>query len=109
MHLVKSKTRRVTGQTGRRSQDGAFAKLIEWLVDVYGGNWSGGNKLVTRRMKVLETLPIGGKKQLMLVSCDGEKYLVATGPETVQTIVRVEARGVATGLGLVAPELGERS
>ena len=48
-------------------------------------------------MRVVETLALGGRKQLVLVSCAGERFLVGTGPEQVQTIVRVrpEAAGAA--------------
>jgi flagellar biogenesis protein FliO len=42
-------------------------------------------------MEVVETLALGAKKQLILVSCDGERFLVGTGPESVQTIVRVRS------------------
>jgi hypothetical protein len=42
-------------------------------------------------MHLLETLPLGGKRQLMLVSCAGEHFLVGGGVESVATIVRVQA------------------
>ena len=42
-------------------------------------------------MRVIETLQIGGRKQLVLVSCAGERFLVGTGHESVQTIVHVRA------------------
>ena len=45
-----------------------------------------------RLMKVVETLPLGGKRQLMLVSCGGEHFLVGGGLESVETIVRVKGR-----------------
>lgn len=44
-----------------------------------------------RQMHLLETLPLGGKRQLMLVSCGGEHFLVGGGVESVATIVRVQA------------------
>lgn len=81
--------------------------LMEWLVMLCGGLRIGGVRVVVPRMLVLETLSIGSKKQLMLVSCEGEKYLIATGPETVQAIQRVESRPGNRGMG--APEFGERS
>ena len=46
-----------------------------------------------RQMKVVETLSLGGKKQLVLVQCGGERYLVGTGAESVETMVRVEGSG----------------
>ena len=50
-------------------------------------------KNVQRHMQIVETLALGPKKQLMLVSCDGERFLVGTGADSVQTIVRVAADG----------------
>ncbi|HZY73895.1 MAG TPA: flagellar biosynthetic protein FliO [Edaphobacter sp.] len=43
----------------------------------------------TRLMHLVETLPLGGKRRLMLVSCAGEHFLVGGGPESLETIVRV--------------------
>jgi|GEM_PF-1799180 len=43
-----------------------------------------------QRMHLVETLPLGGKRQLMLVECWGKKYLVGCGPDAVQTIAPVE-------------------
>lgn len=44
-----------------------------------------------RLLHLLETLPLGGKRQLMLVSCAGEHFLVGGGPESLETIVRVRS------------------
>ena len=43
----------------------------------------------TKQMHLLETLPLGGKRQLMLVSCGGERFLIGGGSESIETIVRV--------------------
>lgn len=45
---------------------------------------------VTRQMHLLETLPLGGRKQLMLIGCAGERFLVGGSLERVEIIVRVE-------------------
>jgi flagellar biogenesis protein FliO len=53
-------------------------------------------------MQILETLPLGAKKQLLLVGCDGERFLVGTGAEGVQTIVRlgrIAAEETTVGMG----------
>ena len=42
-----------------------------------------------RQMQVIETLSLGGRRQLALVSCGGERYLVGVGEERIETIVRV--------------------
>jgi len=50
---------------------------------------SGARTSTARRMQVVETLALGGRKQLLLVSCDGERFLVGTGADQVQSIVRL--------------------
>jgi hypothetical protein len=40
---------------------------------------------------LVETLPLGGKRQLMLVTCAGESFLIGGGLESVETIVHVRA------------------
>jgi len=38
-------------------------------------------------MELVEALSLGGKQQLLLVVCDGQRYLVGTGGDSVQSIV----------------------
>lgn len=59
---------------------------------------------VIKQMRLMETLSLGGKKQLMLVSCAGESFLVGGGLENVETIVRV--RGEVSS-GITARNLDE--
>ena len=40
------------------------------------------------QMHLVETLPLGGRRQLMLVACGGEHFLIGGGPDSVETIVR---------------------
>ena len=42
---------------------------------------------VPRRMELVEILALGGKRQLLLVVCDGQRYLVGAAGDGVQTIV----------------------
>lgn len=51
-----------------------------------------------KHLRLVETLPLGGKRQLMLVTCAGESFLVGGGLESVETIVqlRVEISPDAT-------------
>lgn len=53
---------------------------------------------VIKQMRLLETLPLGGKRNLMLISCSGELFLVGGNLEGIESIVRVhgETRSVAT-------------
>jgi hypothetical protein len=45
-------------------------------------------------MCLVETLVLGGRRQLMLVSCGREHFLVGGGVDSVETIVRVKVDGV---------------
>ena len=49
----------------------------------------------TRRLQLVETLPLGGKRQLMLIACDGRNFLVGAGADAVSTITAVEAHVIA--------------
>ncbi len=40
-------------------------------------------------MELVETLSLGGKRQVMLIECQGERYLVGCGPDAVATIEKV--------------------
>ena len=44
-----------------------------------------------RSLKVLETLQLGGRRQLMLVRCGQQQFLVGASADGVQTIVAVAA------------------
>jgi hypothetical protein len=48
-----------------------------------------------RQLRLVETLPLGGKRQLMLVTCAGERFLVGGGLESVEAIVRLQAQVLA--------------
>jgi Flagellar biosynthesis protein, FliO len=42
-----------------------------------------------KQLRLVETLSLGGKTQLMLVTCGEENFLIGCGPESVEAIVRV--------------------
>ncbi len=44
-----------------------------------------------KELRLVETLSLGGKRQLMLVTCAGESFLVGGSFESVETIVRLSA------------------
>jgi flagellar biogenesis protein FliO len=48
-----------------------------------------------RRLELIEMLPLGGKRQLMLVLCDGQRVLVGTGAESVHSIAEMKDPVVA--------------
>jgi hypothetical protein len=45
-----------------------------------------------RRMELVERMELGGRRQLLLVVCDGQRYLVGTGSDGVHTIAEMRAR-----------------
>lgn len=53
--------------------------------------WRIQRRPASRQLRLVETLPLGGKRHLMLVVCAGERFLVGGGADSVQTIVRVRA------------------
>jgi flagellar biogenesis protein FliO len=65
-------------------QDG----LVGWLLRMWNSRARLRN-VSERRMQLLEMLPVGGKRQLALVRCGGEHFLVGLGSEAVSTIVKV--------------------
>jgi flagellar biogenesis protein FliO len=84
MHLVKKQEAAPMATI----KVGGFAG---WCIEMVHALWLGAKmrRGVKKQMSVIETLSIGGRKQLVLVSCAGEQFLVGTGADSVQTIVRV--------------------
>jgi flagellar biogenesis protein FliO len=41
------------------------------------------------RLQVLETVSLGGRRQVFLLACGGERYLVGAGAETVGCMLRI--------------------
>jgi flagellar biogenesis protein FliO len=74
--------------------------LAGWVLGLLRG--LGQREAQVKQMELIETLTLGGKRQLMLVSCGGERFLVGGGLESVETIVRVNADA-----SLEAKNLGE--
>jgi flagellar biogenesis protein FliO len=85
----------VQGFTRRQEIEKASAAggLAAWVVGALQGRvrikWRGGEADRMQQMQLLETLPLGSKRQVLLVACDGERYLVGCGPESVTSIVKV--------------------
>jgi hypothetical protein len=90
--------KRSDGMRLLQDMEGAFVRraaaekqgLVGHVFDMVRG-WNGRRETHQRQMQLVETLGLGGKRQLMLVDCGGERFLVGGGLEGVQTIVRIEA------------------
>lgn len=78
----------------------ALGELAGWMLEAWRAvrARTGESRRPSREMRVLETLAVGGRKQLLLVSCAGERFLVGTGSDGVGTIVRVRPEPAALGL-----------
>jgi len=75
---------------------GAQGGLAGWLMELFSVplrvRFAGMGKARTkRRMELVEMLQLGGKRQLMLVVCDGQRYLVGAGGDSVQSIAEMRA------------------
>jgi flagellar biogenesis protein FliO len=64
-----------------------------------------------RRLELIETLPLGGKRQLMLVLCDGLRVLVGADGDGVHSIAEIKghaAMGCAICGGNEGPRLKQK-
>jgi flagellar biogenesis protein FliO len=66
------------------STAGQGGSLAGWLLQRLRGGFTRAS--AERRMHVVETLSLGGKRQLMLVVCDGERFLIGVGAESVSSL-----------------------
>jgi flagellar biogenesis protein FliO len=74
----------VLGGTGIEEQRGIVGWIQDRLVMLRRRHG-----VVKREMHLLETLSLGGRRQLMLVECRTRLYLVGVGAESVETIVGI--------------------
>jgi flagellar biogenesis protein FliO len=65
----------------------ASPRLSQWIQAALRSRfrWMGAGR-AARRMQLLETLNLGGRRQLMLVVCDGQSYLVGAGGDSVHSL-----------------------
>jgi flagellar biogenesis protein FliO len=91
----------------------APAGLAAWLLMHFAGRLHVrfprmGRPRDERRMKLTETLSLGGKRQLMLVICDGQSFLVGAGGDGVETIVAITPGANRSEVGLIELKAKER-
>ncbi|WP_412176563.1 flagellar biosynthetic protein FliO [Edaphobacter sp.] len=63
--------------------------LAGWLLGRLG-EAGAKRQAAIKQMRLLDTLPLGGRRNLMLVSCAGELFLVGGSAESIESIVRVQ-------------------
>ena len=74
-----------------------------WILGVFRV-WRGQRETTRKQLRLVELLPLGGKRQLMLVTCAGESFLVGGGVDSIETIVRLNTE---TSLGVLSTSLDE--
>ena len=83
MEMVKNE---VTGEEVE-NRDEARVSVLVWIRGFFRSGLAGiGKARATRRLQLVETLQLGGKRQLMLVRCDGQLVLVGAGGDGIQSI-----------------------
>jgi flagellar biogenesis protein FliO len=65
--------------------------------------WSQVRDKRSKRMRVAEALPLGGKRSLVLVECDGQAFLVGCGHDQVNCIVPAPRPSRPAALAMVDP------
>ena len=87
MQVVREQAGRMND---RQASDGFAYAMFDWARTlVLAGRVRMGKARNVRRMELIETLQLGGKRQLMLVACDGRRFLVGAGGDSVQSIAEM--------------------
>jgi len=72
--------------------------LLEWILALCRSK-SFEREARHNQLQLIQTLPLSGRKQLMLIECAGERFLVGGGSDSIQAIVPIrsgEVRPVET-------------
>ena len=64
--------------------------LAGWVWSLVEG-WRGQRAMQQKQLRLVETLSLGGKRQIMLVSCGEESFLIGCGLDSVKVITPVKA------------------
>jgi len=68
--------------------------LASWLIQAFRRLREHGaatrGRAAQRQMRVVETMNLGARRQVLLIDCAGERFLVGTGPDSVQSIIRLQ-------------------
>lgn len=71
----------------RRFRPGGF---VGWAMNAWRTHASSGARRRERGLQVRETLALGGRRQIALVTCGERQFLVGMGSDTVDAIVPIE-------------------
>jgi flagellar biogenesis protein FliO len=88
-----------------KTQCGLATSLLLWAQKAVTSGFGGlGRVRADKRMELIETLQLGGKRQLMLVKCDGMEYLVGAGGDSVHSIAEMSPQQVTSAIPRVIAE-----
>jgi flagellar biogenesis protein FliO len=80
----------MTNQANGGEEIGFQGGLAAWLLASFRNGFGRIGKVRSeRRMEHIETLQLGGKRQLMLVLCDGHRFLVGAGGDSVHSVTAI--------------------
>jgi hypothetical protein len=91
LRIVESEAEREAEMLGEREQAALPGGLAGWLVGLIRRHRDAPK--ARKQMRVVETLALGGRRQLILVACGSERFLVGSGADRVDSIVRVTLTG----------------
>ena len=75
---------------------GSMRRVVDWLSERLRETClKATTKKAPAQMSVIETMSLGGRRELMLVNCCGKQFLVAASAEAIQSVVplRVPRKG----------------
>ncbi|WP_396127128.1 flagellar biosynthetic protein FliO [Edaphobacter bradus] len=79
-------------ETSAASKDVGLHGVAGWLQRHLSSRLSVAKR--HREMELVETISLGGRRQLMLVACAGQRFLVGADADGVQAIVQVKGERV---------------
>lgn len=65
--------------------------------------WSQVRDKSRKRMRVAESLPLGGRRSLVLVECEGHAFLVGCGHDQVNCVVPIPPAPTGDGRSMPGP------
>ena len=107
-----------SGETGARGQGTArvrahIAAIIHQLSEsarhalerIKHAQARGGKR---KQMRLIESLALGNRRQILLVACDNQRYLVGVGPDSVGSILAMDTAVGSRERSARGPELVRR-
>jgi flagellar biogenesis protein FliO len=73
------------------------ASISQWICSLVQ-NGRSERRSVTKKMQLLETLSLGGRKHLMLVRCASDWLLVGCSGDSIESIVRIQGEQPQDGI-----------